>query len=47
MLHLLLAEGRSDLPEDIYCACRELKLTEARLRNLYEAVQVKRQPYTY
>ena len=47
VLHLLLADGRYDLPTDIYRACRELKLTEARLRSLYEAVQLKHQQYTY
>ena len=47
VLHLLLADGRYNLPEDIYRACRELKLTETRLRSLYEAVQLKHQPYTY
>ena len=34
------------LPEQIFKACRELKLTEAKVRNLYQEVQLKYEQYT-
>lgn len=45
VLFLLIKDGRYDLPKDIFKACRELKLTEARVRNLYQEVQFKYMQY--
>lgn len=41
VLHLLIEDGRYDLPKDIFQACRDLRLTEARIRNLYQEVQLR------
>lgn len=41
VFYRLLEDGRFRLPEDIYKACRELRLTEAKVRNLYQEVQLK------
>lgn len=43
VLHLLIQDGRYSFPKDIFRAARELKLTEARLRNLYQDVQLRYQ----
>lgn len=40
-LYLLIADGQYSLPEDIFKAARDLKLTEARVRNLYQEVQLR------
>lgn len=41
VMHLLIADGRYSFPKDTFKAARELKLTEARLRNLYQEVQLR------
>jgi len=41
VFYLLLRDGRYKMPQDIFKACRELKLTEAKVRNLYQEVQIK------
>jgi hypothetical protein len=41
VFHLLLKDGRYDLPKDMFKACRELKLTETKVRNLYQSAQLK------
>ena len=41
VMHLLLQDGRYSFPTDIYKACRELKLTETRVRNLYQEAQLR------
>jgi len=43
ILHLLIQDGRYSFPKDIFRAARDLKLTEARLRNLYQDVQLRYQ----
>jgi hypothetical protein len=41
VFHLLLEDGRYQMPADMFKACRELRLTEAKVRNLYQAAQIK------
>jgi len=41
VLHLLVRDGQYDLPSDLFKACRELKLTETRVRSLYQSLQLK------
>ena len=41
VLYLLIADGQYDFPGDIFKAARDLKLTEARVRNLYQEVQLR------
>lgn len=41
VFYLLIKDGRYQMPRDIFKACRELKLSEARVRNLYQDVQFK------
>lgn len=41
VLYLQIADGHYDLPQDIFKAARDLKLTEARVRNLYQDVQLR------
>ena len=43
VMHLLIADGRYQFPNDIFRAARELSLTEARVRNLYQEVQLRYQ----
>ncbi len=43
VMHLLMVDGRYQLPRDIYKAARELSLTETRVRNLYQEVQLRYQ----
>jgi len=45
IFHLLIQDGLYRLPEDIFKACRELKLTEAKVRNLYQEAQIKYKQY--
>jgi hypothetical protein len=44
VLHLLIRDGQYSFPRDIFKAARELKLTETRIRNLYQEVQLRYQP---
>ncbi len=46
VFYLLLRDGRYKLPEQIFKTCRELKLTEAKVRNLYQEVQLRYEQYT-
>jgi len=41
VFHLLIQDGMYEFPKDIFRACRELRLTEARVRNLYRAAQLR------
>lgn len=41
VFHLLLQDGQYRLPEDMYKAGRELGLSETRIRNLYQDVQLR------
>ena len=41
VLYLLIADGQYSFPGDIFKAARDLKLTEARVRNLYQEVQLR------
>lgn len=43
---LLLQDGRYSLPKDIFKACRELKLTEAKVRRLYQDAQIRYMQYS-
>ena len=43
MLHLLIQDGQYKFPDEIFKAARELKLTETRVRNLYQEVQLRYQ----
>lgn len=43
VMHLLISDGRYKFPKDLYKAARELSLTEARVRNLYQEVQLRYQ----
>lgn len=43
IMHLLIADGRYQFPKDIFKAARELSLTETRVRNLYQEVQLRYQ----
>ena len=43
LLHLLIQDGQYSFPKDIFKAARELKLTESRVRNLYQEVQLRYQ----
>jgi len=43
MLHLLMQDGQYSFPRDIFKAARELKLTETKVRNLYQEVQLRYQ----
>lgn len=43
VMHLLIADGRYQFPKDTFKAARELSLTEARIRNLYQEVQLRYQ----
>lgn len=43
ILHLLIKDGRYKFPRDIFKAARELSLTETRLLNLYQEVQLRYQ----
>lgn len=45
VFYLLLEDGRYDLPRDIFRACRELKLSETKVRNLYQEVQLRYMQY--
>ena len=45
VLHLILEDGQYEMPRDIFKACRGLKLTETKMRNLYQDVQIKYQQY--
>jgi len=45
VLYLLMLDGHFDFPEDIYRACRELRLTETRMRGLYSEVQLRYMQY--
>ncbi len=42
---LLLQDERYQLPEDIFIACRELKLSETKVRRLYQDAQLKYMQY--
>ena len=42
---LLLHDERYKLPEDIFIACRELKLSETKVRRLYQDAQLKYMQY--
>lgn len=46
VFYLLIQDGRYKLPDQIFKACRELKLTEARVRNLYQEVQLRYGQYS-
>ncbi|MGK5094512.1 hypothetical protein WDW89_21170 [Deltaproteobacteria bacterium TL4] len=41
VLRLLIDDGKYKFPQEIFKACRELKLTETKLRNLYQDAQLK------
>jgi hypothetical protein len=41
VLHLLLKDKRYVFPDDMFKACRDLRLTETRIRNLYQEVQLR------
>ena len=43
VLDLLIKDGRYKLPDDLYRAARELKMSETRLRNLFQDVQLRYQ----
>ena len=43
MLYLLLKDGQYQFPQDIFKAARDLKLTETKVRNLYQEVQLRYQ----
>jgi len=43
VLHLLIQDGQYSFPMDLFKAARELKLTETRIRNLYQEVQLRYQ----
>ena len=43
LLHLLIQDGQYSFPKDIFKAARELKLTESKVRNLYQEVQLRYQ----
>lgn len=45
VFNLLLKDEIYDLPCDLFKACRDLKLTEAKVRNLYQASQLKYMQY--
>ena len=45
VFHLLVQDGMYNLPEDMFKACRELKLTETKVRNLYQESQLKHEQY--
>jgi len=45
VLYLLIEDGRYSLPRDIFRACRELKLSETKIRNLYQDVQLRYMQY--
>lgn len=42
---LLLQDERYTLPEDIFIACRELKLSETKVRRLYQDAQLRYMQY--
>jgi len=43
VMHLLISDGIYRFPEDFFKAARELSLTEAKVRNLYQEVQLRYQ----
>ena len=45
VFYLLLKDNQYNMPEDIYRACRYLKLTETKVRNLYQDVQLRYNQY--
>lgn len=45
ILYLLIKDGVYEFPADIYKACREFKLSETRVRSLYQEVQFKYMQY--
>ena len=45
VFYLLLQDGQYNLPDDIFKAGRELGLTETRVRNLYQDVQLRFMQY--
>lgn len=43
VMYLLISDGQFELPKDIFDVSRKLCLTEARVRNLYQVVQLRYQ----
>lgn len=43
VMHLLISDGRYQFPRDTFKAARELSLTETKIRNLYQEVQLRYQ----
>jgi len=45
IFYLLLKDGRYNMPADVYKVCRDLKLSETKVRNLYQDVQLRYNQY--
>jgi len=45
IFYLLLKDGRYNMPADIYKVCRDFKLSETKVRNLYQDVQLRYNQY--
>lgn len=45
VFYLLLKDGRYNMPADVYKVCRDLKLSETKVRNLYQDVQLRYNQY--
>ena len=45
IFYLLLKDGRYNMPADIYKVCRDFKLSEIKVRNLYQDVQLRYNQY--
>lgn len=45
VFYLLLKDGIYNMPADIYKVCRDLKLSETKVRNLYQDVQLRYNQY--
>lgn len=43
VMHLLISDGRYKFPRDTFKAARELSITETKVRNLYQEVQLRYQ----
>jgi len=45
IFYLLLKDGRYNMPADIYKVCRDFKLSETKMRNLFQDVQLRYNQY--
>jgi hypothetical protein len=45
IFYLLLKDGRYNMPADIYKVCRDFKLSETKVRNLFQDVQLRYNQY--